>query len=165
MTPRYFYAAVPASVTNDPIGYAISIFGLLTCSLLAFGRLWSIISKLLDDGHSAQHPATLNRWNGLCLILCIMLLTAPDMFLSMMWHDVSPATRFDIARVRRLCQGLCALPMIAAFMLGTYGGPMIEAQLKREPIPVHLLLTRRKLAWVATLLGPIVFISLAIAFK
>lgn len=160
----YYFAARPASVIANPTILALSIFGLLGGSLLAVDTLWSVVHKLIEDPHPRWHPLTVRRWEALLVALALILYIAPDAVVFTTWPDVSPATRHTISLVNRFGDFAAAAPAAGWWLLAIYAGPTIDHQLVREPLPVELWPSWRKLRrplWIGLL---VMLASVALSF-
>ena len=151
----YYFADRPASVQANPTILMLSIFGLLGGTMLALETLWRVAQRAKDEPHPFRHPVTADRLMDGLRALALLLFIGPDAVLFMAWPDVAPNTRHLLSLTNRICDFLAVAPLAAAWMLGIYGQPTVDYQLRREPIPLHLWLTWQQLRrslWIGLLL-------------
>lgn len=138
LTPR-FYEAIPPSVAGAPWAYTAAVFALMSITVLCLEWLWRLTWSLtVEDRRGPTHPLTLGRVIIWLLLANVLLGCVGDLLLLMLWPEVSPVTRLTLSSLDRMLDSLCLPFFFMAWLIGLLGGPMIDWQLARLPIPVNV---------------------------
>lgn len=162
--PDAYYQPLPTAVTDDPLGYAWSLFGLMIVTFVFLQWTYSSTWRMVRYPEVYNHPRTVWRLFLLLTGISGVLRNGPDVLLWGLWTVCSPETRHWLSHWNRVLDGVSGPFQVAAAALLGWGVSVIEFQLGKQPIPVHLYPTWERMARPLSLLVGTMGLCLAIAF-
>lgn len=133
-----FNYPLPPSFMNDGWTYTLAIFSLLSIFLLMLEWGWRICWSMADDRRKLVDPLTVERIVKLLLVIGILMGVSGDVFLLMMWPEITPETRIHLSNLDRFLDGICVVPFVLSWFISLYSQAVLNWQLVRLPIPVNL---------------------------
>ena len=136
-----FYLDTAPSFHGRPFLYMFHVGSLLLTLLLALEWGWRLSWNMVEQKAKLTEPATAQRAMVLLLMIAVVLRLAPDLVLFAAWPDLSPDWRAFIAVADKRLDPAASFVFSLAWVASYLGAPMIVYQLRREPLPVHLIPT------------------------
>lgn len=160
----FVHGPFPPSFEGNAVAYLWALFGLIIANLLALEWLWRTVWAFIEAPAPLKAPVTCTRIIILGMVLTVLVGGLPDLVLIMSWGDVTPATRMAIAWVDKVLDGLVFVPFSFAWLFARLGGPMIDWQLERQPLPLDLWPTWQQMKRPLKIGGAAFAIAFALAF-
>jgi hypothetical protein len=138
------HSVLNSTNTNVMIGnwllYSITMFVDLLCALVAMVLIHDtvrsfIVTKRATD---SSHPINLYKYIVMCFAATLFLRSSMDAVMLVSWGEVSLATMIYLIDLDRIFDALATIPFLIFAYLVIRGGPVIEFQLLRRPIPTDL---------------------------
>lgn len=130
----------PPSFDGDQIAYGLALFGLTWIVALgamlfiqSFGNFWE---RRQVDG--LRDPINANRYIIWGMLGTIMLGAFGDVVILLIWGEVNNRTLSAWTAVDRYLDFLTAVPFTASVIIWARAKPVVNYQLIREPLPLHL---------------------------
>lgn len=158
-------SAMPPSLGDDRVSYIFSIFGQFGVTMLALGWLWLLVTDLFEDPHRIKDPITVSRVIWILVLGGIVMRMAPDTALTMLWPEIQAPARASLAYWGRILDGLSYPIFFAAWLLERFSKNIINAQLIRQPIPVDLWPTWRRVRRPVLIIALITAVSVVLGLR
>jgi hypothetical protein len=162
--PAAFFERVPSAMKDDPFGYAISLSGMMIVTLIFLAGVHMSALDMIERPEKLHHPRTVDRLLVFLTCLSGVLRNGPDVLVRGLWKGVQPVTRWEMSHWNQLLDGVSAPIMVGTAMLYIASRSVKSFQLGREPLPVELYLSARKLARPFVMVVIACVLSFLIAF-
>jgi hypothetical protein len=143
---NYFEAdRLPPSFAGEPWLYLATVFSLLLIVLLVLEWLWRLVWSFFETPVPFKSPSMVLRTMLVLLLTGALIRSGPDLYLLMAWDSITPPARQAIAVTDNQLDAIAFVFMSLAWLIARLGEPMVEYQLRKEPLPVHLWPTWKQL--------------------
>lgn len=135
----------PPGFDGHPLLYLITLFSMLLTVLLALEWLWRITWAFFERPFPLKHPASVHRIIFWSLMIGLLIRIGPDVWLLMRWPTLTVHGREQIQQIDGLLDATSFVWMSAAWLIARLGDPIMQYQLEKQPLPIHLWPTARQL--------------------
>lgn len=156
--------SLPPSFQGDTFSYAMSVTGLMIVFLLSAEWLWRVLWSMRESPRELRHPITISRTVLALLLASVLMRVTCDVVLTLAWPELSAEQRLSWAWTDRLMDGLSAGPTALAWLVAVLGGPMVDWQLMRRPVPINLWPSWRQVRRPALIAAWVVGIAFTVAY-
>lgn len=120
--------------------YSLAMFVDLLCTLIAMVTLYDVSKSWLATrkGTMYNHPINLYKYIVACFAATLFLRSSMDAAMLLAWGEVSEEGIRTLLDFDRAFDALATIPFLIFTYLVIRGGPVIEFQLLRKPIPTDL---------------------------
>ena len=128
----------PPAFHDSPFSYGFALFGLLIMAAVSLSRTVYSVRHLDLARNGWRTPVTLARFGQIGLFSAILLLTAPDLAVLLLWNEINDVAMVRLWALDRLFDGLALIPFMWAVILILRGQFRMIEQLIRPPLPEDL---------------------------
>lgn len=163
---------IPPAFSGNRGAYGFALFSLFTMTTLSMRKIIVVACCMAREGGGALLDVTLHRLAIICLLAVILLGTAPEVALLLLWGEISLDGHVALMSLDRLGDGLTIIPylLFLAFMLKAEQLDAHEGILGRTEKPrgrkvrfFELLPTRDILKEQGVIVGGVLAIALGLS--
>lgn len=127
----------PAFVGHEPL-YMLTVFSLLLVVLLALEWQWRLAWSFFERPAPLKSPTTVLRVVFVLLLTGLLVAKGPDLWLYMRWPVLNDAGRLGLEQLDARMDASAFIFLSLAWLLARLGDPMLQHQLEKQPLPIHL---------------------------
>lgn len=120
--------------------YSVAVFVDLLCTIVALVTMYDAVKSWFATrkGTMYNHPINLYKYIVICFSSTLFLRSSMDAAMLLAWGEVSAEAIRQLLDLDRIFDALATIPFLIFAYLVIRGGPVIEFQLLRKPIPTDL---------------------------
>lgn len=131
-------ADLPPAFMGHPMQYAMAVFGMLMLCILAVEWLWRKGWEMRERPSKMKTPLFIVRIILILLSIVPIMGAGPDLIRIIFWPDIGPEAREILTQIDRSLDASVWIVYSAAWLIAYLFFPMVEAQLKKEPLELDL---------------------------
>jgi hypothetical protein len=159
-----FGGEVPPGFEGRPLLYMTTLFSLLLGNILCLEWIWRSSWSIIEKRRPLRSPTTVVRVITMLVLFSILIRSGPDMLWLALWHDLSRSGRAALLVFDSRMDTISFVPLSLAWLAAYLSGPMLDYQLSRYPLPLHLWPTKEQLKRPLKIGVAVLIISAAITF-
>ena len=110
-------AGIPRAFAGNRAAYGFALFSMFAGSSIALRKLIDLVCQLREADWRREPDVGLYRMALAAFLVCIIIGTAPDVILLLLYGEVSPGTLTLAMTLDRICDGLFLVPFLAGIAL------------------------------------------------